>query len=129
VFTSSTTVNVEKDTSASEIIYTAETDDKTMLLIFIEVTVPMITTVPLKVAVAISLALIFLSSPILFQTTEVDKLDSSTDTVISNNLTKINSDNTWSLDNDDTWTSKLTQSDYTVTVYLSGDGGNGGNVR
>jgi hypothetical protein len=45
---------------------------------------------------------------------------------ISNNLPKINSDNTWSLDNDDTWTSKLTQSDYTVTVYLSGEGGNGG---
>jgi hypothetical protein len=48
---------------------------------------------------------------------------------ISANLLSINSNNTWTLDNHDTWTSKLTQSDYTVTVYLSGDGGNGGNVR
>jgi hypothetical protein len=45
----------------------------------------------------------FLSSPILFQATEVEKLDSSTDTVI---------------------TSKLTQGDYTVTVNLSGNGVN-----
>jgi hypothetical protein len=35
VFTSSTTVNVEKYTSASEIIYTAETDDNTVVYIFI----------------------------------------------------------------------------------------------
>jgi hypothetical protein len=39
----------------------------------IEVTTPMISTVPLKAVVAISLALILLSPPIPFQTTEVDK--------------------------------------------------------
>ena len=43
---------------------------------------------------------------------------------ISNNLPSVNSDNTWTLGNDSTWTSKLTQGDYTVTVYLSGDDGN-----
>jgi hypothetical protein len=43
----------------------------------------MIATVPPKVVAAISLALILLSSPILFQATEVEILDSSTDTVIS----------------------------------------------
>jgi hypothetical protein len=32
--------------------------------------------------------------------------------------------NTWTLGNDSTWTSKLTQGDYTVTVYLSGNDGN-----
>jgi hypothetical protein len=42
---------------------------------------------------------------------------------ISANLLSINSNNTWTLDNNDTWTSKLTQGDYTVTVYLSGNGG------
>ncbi|SHE22239.1 Flagellar hook-length control protein FliK [Bathymodiolus brooksi thiotrophic gill symbiont] len=42
---------------------------------------------------------------------------------ISNNLPSVNSDNTWTLGNDSTWTSKLTQGDYTVTVYLSGNGG------
>jgi hypothetical protein len=49
----------------------------------IEVTTPMISTVPLKAVVAISLALILLSPPIPFQTTEVDKLTTFTDTVIS----------------------------------------------
>ncbi len=43
---------------------------------------------------------------------------------ISNNLPSVNSDNTWTLGNDSTWTSKLTQGDYTVTVYLSGNDGN-----
>jgi hypothetical protein len=43
----------------------------------------MIATVPLKVADAISLALILLSSPIPFQTTEIDKPTAFTDTVIS----------------------------------------------
>jgi hypothetical protein len=43
----------------------------------------MIATVPLKVVAAISLALILLSSPILFQAIEVEKLNSFTDTVIS----------------------------------------------
>jgi hypothetical protein len=52
-------------------------------LILIEFTAPMIATVPLKVAATISLALILSSSPIPFQTTEVDKLAPSTDTVIS----------------------------------------------
>jgi hypothetical protein len=42
-------------------------------LIFTKFTEPMIATVPLKVADAISLALILLSSPIPFQTTEIDK--------------------------------------------------------
>jgi hypothetical protein len=54
-----------------------------MLLIFIEVTVPMIATVPLKVVASISLALILLSSPMPLQTTEVDKPITFTDTVIS----------------------------------------------
>jgi hypothetical protein len=49
-----------------------------MLLIFIEVTAPMIATVQLKVVTAISLALILLPSPIPFQTLEVDKLVSFT---------------------------------------------------
>jgi hypothetical protein len=50
---------------------------------FIEVTASMIATVPFKVTVAISLALILSSLPIPPQITEVDKLVSFTDTVIS----------------------------------------------
>jgi hypothetical protein len=58
-----------------------------MLLIFIEFTVPAIATVPLKVVVVISSALILSSSPILLQTIEVDKLITFTDTVISCSVT------------------------------------------
>jgi hypothetical protein len=54
-----------------------------MALMFIEVTASMIATVPFKVTVAISLALILSSLPIPPQITEVDKLVSFTDTVIS----------------------------------------------
>jgi hypothetical protein len=45
-------------------------------------TVPTIVTVPLKVVAAISSTLILLSLPIPLQTTEVDKLITSTETVI-----------------------------------------------
>jgi hypothetical protein len=86
--------NVEKNTAALTTIYTAvATDDNIVAytlksgfqkekftinaagklkykekLILIEVTVPMVSTMPLKVVAAISLALILLSSPILAYT-------------------------------------------------------------
>jgi hypothetical protein len=53
----------------------------TSFRIFIEVTAPMIVTVPLKVVATISLALILLSLPIPLQTIEVDKPISFTDTI------------------------------------------------
>ncbi len=55
----------------------------------------------------------------------VFKQGNATVHTISANLPSVNaSDNTWTLANDSTWTSKLTQGDYTVTVNLSGNGGN-----
>jgi hypothetical protein len=55
----------------------------------------------------------------------VFKQGNTTVHTISANLPSVNaSDNTWTLANDSTWTSKLTQGDYTVTVNLSGNGGN-----
>jgi hypothetical protein len=193
VFTSSTTVNVEKDTSASEIIYTAETDDNTVVYTLkdgnqkgkftidnatgklkykdkqTQVGHHKVTIIATDIAgneteqlITVSVEESSLSTSVVWNSIGDDKKinanematatlsgtvviigtvtsikissivfkkDNTVAHTISNNLPKINSDNTWSLDNDDTWTSKLTQSDYTVTVYLSGDGGNGGNVR
>ncbi|CAC9623987.1 hypothetical protein [uncultured Gammaproteobacteria bacterium] len=193
VFTSSTTVNVEKDTAASEIIYTAETDDNTVVYTLkdgnqkgkftidnatgklkykdkqTQVGQHKVTIIATDIAgneteqlITVSVEESSLSTSVVWNSIGDDKKinanematatlsgtvviigtvtsirissivfkkDNTVAHTISNNLPKINSDNTWSLDNDDTWTSKLTQSDYTVTVYLSGDGGNGGNVR
>ncbi len=193
VFTSSTTVNVEKDTAASEIIYTAETDDNTVVYTLkdgnqkgkftidnatgklkykdkqTQVGHHKVTIIATDIAgneteqlITVSVEESSLSTSVVWNSIGDDKKinanematatlsgtvviigtvtsikissivfkkDNTVAHTISNNLPKINGDNTWSLDNDDTWTSKLTQSDYTVTVYLSGDGGNGGNVR
>ncbi|CAC9967407.1 hypothetical protein [uncultured Gammaproteobacteria bacterium] len=193
VFTSSTTVNVEKNTAASEIIYTAETDDNTVIYTLkdgnqkgkftidnatgklkykdkqTQVGHHKVTIIATDIAgneteqlITVSVEESSLSTSVVWNSIGDDKKinanematatlsgtvviigtvtsirissivfkkDNTVAHTISNNLPKINSDNTWSLDNDDTWTSKLTQSDYTVTVYLSGDGGNGGNVR
>ena len=193
VFTSSTTANVEKDTDASEIIYTAKTDDNTVSYTLksgfqkekftinsttgelrykdkqTQVSDHKVTIIATDIAgneteqlITVSVEESSLSTSVAWNgigddneinasdmataalsgtvviigtvtsisiSSIVFKKDNTDIHTISNNLPKINSDNTWSLDNDDTWTSKLTQSDYTVTVYLSGDGGNGGNVR
>jgi hypothetical protein len=57
-----------------------------MLLIFIEVTAPMIATVPLKVVTAISLALILLSSPIPYTEKQTSVHDNDIVTIVATDL-------------------------------------------
>ena len=186
VFTSSTTANVEKDTDASETIYTAKTDDNTVSYTLKngfqkekftinaagklkykekqtqtgdhKVTIiatdsagnetEQLITVSVKKALSTSIAWSGIGDDNKINANEMaaTTLSGIVETIgtvtsisissiafkqgntaihtISNNLPSVNSDNTWTLGNDSTWTSKLTQGDYTVTVYLSGNDGN-----